>query len=423
MACSASRTNAPMATSLRSSCLLNTNFFSVPLRIDVFLLFPVLKATDYFQFFIYYSSKGQYKFFPGKKQDEPHEDFYSLLAPGNIIFVPGIYRFTNPCAMQLVQQYQQMFEAYRTTRPFDGQPEGLYAPVNYIMDLGGKRLRPAMALMGYGLFQEDASPALPLAYAVEIFHNFTLVHDDIMDEAPLRRGKPTVHAHYDINTAILAGDVMLIAAYDKLLSLQPESRIPEILRIFNRVAREVCEGQQMDMDFEKREDVTIPEYLRMIELKTSVLLAGCLAMGAVLAGAAPEDVQRLYQFGCNAGIAFQLQDDILDAFGDPAKVGKKTGGDIARNKKTFLLLKALEISSGNTQLRLKELLDTPVLSEDQKIAEITALFHHLDIPRLAATEKQRFRDRATQDLTAVHADPARREALQALADALIERTQ
>ena len=315
-----------------------------------------------------------------------------------------------------------MFEAYRSARPFNGHPEGLYAPVNYIMDLGGKRLRPAMALMGYGLFQEDASPALPLAYAVEIFHNFTLVHDDIMDEAPLRRGKPTVHAHYDTNTAILAGDVMLIAAYDKLLSLQPEFRIPEILRIFNRVAREVCEGQQMDMDFEKRADVTIPEYIRMIELKTSVLLAGCLAMGAVLAGADAEDVRRLYRFGCNAGIAFQLQDDILDAFGDPAKVGKKTGGDIARNKKTFLLLKALEISSAKEDPRLKALLDNPNLSEDKKIAEITSLFHQFEIPRLAALEKLQFRDLAMQDLTAVNAEPSRLEALQVLADTLIERS-
>lgn len=324
--------------------------------------------------------------------------------------------------MQLVQQYQQMFEEYRAARPFNGQPEGLYAPVNYIMDLGGKRLRPAMALMGYGLFHEDATPALPLAYAVEIFHNFTLVHDDIMDEAPLRRGKPTVHACYDTNTAILAGDVMLIAAYDKLLSLQPENRVPEILRIFNQVAREVCEGQQMDMDFEKREDVTIPEYIRMIELKTSVLLAGCLAMGAVLAGASTEDVQRLYRFGCNAGIAFQLQDDILDAFGDPSKVGKKTGGDIARNKKTFLLLKAMEIASAQEDQRLKDLLNNTDLLEEDKISAITHLFHQFEIPKLAALEKQRFRNHAMQDLSSVKAEPSRLEVLRDLADTLIERS-
>jgi geranylgeranyl diphosphate synthase type II len=410
-----------MATSLRSSCLLNTNFFSVPLGIDVFLPFPALKTTDYFQFFICHSSKGQYKFFPGKKQDEPQEDFYSLLAPGNIIFVPGIYRFTNPCAMQLVQQYQQMFEAYRTTRPFDGQPEGLYAPVNYIMDLGGKRLRPAMALMGYGLFQEDASPALPLAYAVEIFHNFTLVHDDIMDDAPLRRGKPTVHALYNTNTAILAGDVMLILAYEQLLQIKPALYIPAILGMFNQVAREVCEGQQMDMDFESRGDVTIPEYLRMIELKTSVLLAGSLAMGAILAGASSDDVQRLYRFGCNAGIAFQLQDDILDAFGDPQKVGKKPGGDIAQNKKTFLLLKALEIASGKAQQQLRHLLHDPGIKEEQKIDEVISLFIQLGIPSLAAGEKQRFRDLAMSDLDGVRADPDRKNALRMLAEALIER--
>lgn len=323
--------------------------------------------------------------------------------------------------MQVVQHYQELFESYRKAHPFSGSPEGLYAPVNYIMDLGGKRLRPAMALMGYGLFHEDAQPALPLAYAVEIFHNFTLVHDDIMDAAPLRRGKPTVHALYDTNTAILSGDVMLIAAYEYLLKLQPESRIPGIVRIFNRVAREVCEGQQMDMDFESRQDVTIPEYLRMIELKTSVLLAGSLAMGAVLADADDDDVQNLYQFGCNSGIAFQLQDDILDAFGDPEKVGKKPGGDIAQNKKTYLILKALEIAPESERRRLQTLMETPTTDEAGKIAEVTALLRHLDIPVLAQQEKTRFRNLAMQNLDAVRCDNARRNALKALADALIER--
>ncbi|MFZ4427562.1 MAG: polyprenyl synthetase family protein [Saprospiraceae bacterium] len=323
--------------------------------------------------------------------------------------------------MQLVQQYQQMFEAYRAARPFDGQPAGLYAPVNYMMDLGGKRLRPAMALMGYGLFHEDASPALPVAYAVEIFHNFTLVHDDIMDAAPLRRGKPTVHTLYDSNTAILAGDVMLILAYEQLLKLKPAAYIPDILAMFNRVAREVCEGQQMDMDFEKRGDVTIPEYLRMIELKTAVLLAGSLAMGATLAGATAEDVQRLYRFGCNAGVAFQLQDDILDAFGDPDKVGKKTGGDIAQNKKTFLLLKALEIAGKEVRQQLQVLLHDQGVDEAQKISDITALFAQLGIPSLAAGEKQRFREQAMKDLEGVRADPDRKNALRTLAETLIER--
>lgn len=323
--------------------------------------------------------------------------------------------------MQVVQNYQQLFEAYRKSRPFNGQPEGLYAPVNYIMDLGGKRLRPAMALMGYGLFQDEVQPALPLAYAVEIFHNFTLVHDDIMDAAPLRRGKPTVHTLFNTNAAILSGDVMLISAYEYLLQMQPKERLPEVLTIFNRVAREVCEGQQMDMDFESRQDVSIPEYLRMIELKTAVLIAGCLAMGATAAGASQADADRLYTFGRLSGVAFQLQDDILDTFGSAEKVGKKIGGDIAQNKKTFLILKALEIATAPEKKRLQDLMHEQETNEATKIIEVTSLLVQLGIKELAVLEKNRFRDLAMEELDAIHCADARKAPLKELAVALIDR--
>lgn len=323
--------------------------------------------------------------------------------------------------MQVVQNYQQLFEAYRKSRPFGGQPEGLYAPVNYIMDLGGKRLRPAMALMGYGLFQDEVQPALPLAYAVEIFHNFTLVHDDIMDAAPLRRGKPTVHTLFNTNAAILSGDVMLISAYEYLLQMQPRERLPEVLAIFNRVAREVCEGQQMDMDFESRQDVSIPEYLRMIELKTAVLIAGCLAMGATAAGASQADAGRLYAFGRLSGVAFQLQDDILDTFGNAEKVGKKIGGDIAQNKKTFLILKALEIAPAAEKNRLHDLMHGKETGEATKINEVTSLLVQLGIKELAVREKNRFRDLAMEELDAIHCEEARKTPLRELAEALIDR--
>lgn len=323
--------------------------------------------------------------------------------------------------MQVVQHYQQLFEAYRKNHPFNGSPERLYDPVNYIMGLGGKRLRPAMALMGYGLFQDEVQPALPLAYAVEIFHNFTLVHDDIMDAAPLRRGKPTVHALYNANTAILSGDVMLISAYEYLMQVQPGEKLPQVLSIFNRVAREVCEGQQMDMDFESRRDVTIPEYLRMIELKTAVLIAGCLAIGAAAAGALPADIDRLYQFGRWSGVAFQLQDDILDTFGNPEKVGKKIGGDIAQNKKTFLILKALEIAPEPERKRIQELMSDKVTDEATKINEVTSLLTQLGIQEKAAQEKNRFRQMAMKALGEIQCPEARKTPLRELAEALIDR--
>jgi geranylgeranyl diphosphate synthase, type II len=321
----------------------------------------------------------------------------------------------------MIESYYKAFEAYRAQHPFDGEPRALYTPVNYIMELGGKRLRPILALMGYELFNPNYAAALPLAYAIEIFHNFSLVHDDIMDAAPLRRGQATVHTKWNPNTAILSGDVMLIYAYDYLLRLDAPSRIAEIVRVFNRVAREVCEGQQMDMDFETRQDVSIPEYLRMIELKTSVLIAGALEMAGLAAGANAEDVKHLYEFGRNVGIAFQLQDDILDTFGDPEAVGKQIGGDIVQNKKTYLILKALEIGSVADRQKLEAWMNTPTTDAPAKIAQVKSLLQELDIQNLAQQRKQEFQDLAFEHLHALSVPAQNRLALETLAHGLLDR--
>lgn len=322
----------------------------------------------------------------------------------------------------MIESYYQAFETYRLQHTFDRDPRALYAPVNYIMELGGKRLRPILALMGYELFQTDYKPALPLAYAIEVFHNFSLVHDDIMDAAPLRRGQATVHQKWNLNTAILSGDVMLIYAYDYLLQLNAPDRIADIVRVFNRVAREVCEGQQMDMDFETRADVSIPEYLKMIELKTSVLIAGALEMAALAAGAKEEDVQHLYEFGRNVGIAFQLQDDILDTFGDAAAVGKQIGGDIVQNKKTFLILKALELANSAQKAELNKWMskDSHFVAED-KIVQVTALLNQLNIKEVAQELKLEFQQQAFEHLHALSISVERRATLEALAQQLLDR--
>ncbi len=281
--------------------------------------------------------------------------------------------------MRSLSDYQNIFQSYLSQHAFNQEPQELYEPVNYILSLGGKRLRPLLALMGYELFDEDISKALPIAAAVEIFHNFTLLHDDIMDQAPLRRGKPTVHAKYGTNTGILSGDVMVIFAYEFLNKIPH----PKLLSIFNKMAIEVCEGQQYDMNFETRNDVTISEYIRMIELKTSVLIAAAFQMGALAGGATEEVAQHLYEFGRNVGIAFQIQDDILDTFGDPEKFGKKVGGDIVQNKKTYLVLKSYELGNPEQTDALHQLMNTPTTDEALKITNVKNIYNQLKIRELA----------------------------------------
>ncbi len=323
--------------------------------------------------------------------------------------------------MIALKNYQTLFESYLEEHPFEGQPEELYEPVNYIMNLGGKRLRPAMAMMAYELFRDDVSTVLPVAMAVEVFHNFSLVHDDIMDEAALRRGQPTVHTKFGPNSAILSGDVMLVLAYQMLTRLSDPNLIPPLVKVFNRAAIEVCEGQQMDMNFENRQDVRIDEYIKMISLKTAALLAASLEMGASAALASEEDRQQIYQFGHHIGIAFQLQDDILDTFGDPKLFGKKIGGDIVQNKKTFLILKALEIGNPKQVDRLKLLLSTTPEDEQAKIDEVTELLQQLNIPQLAETEKDKYKQMAFHALDNIKVEDHKKNALKELAEMVVER--
>lgn len=322
--------------------------------------------------------------------------------------------------MQTLNQIQDAFERYLKANKFNQAPAALYAPVNYILDLGGKRLRPAVLLMSHYLFKDDWERSLPAAMAVEVFHNFTLLHDDIMDAAPLRRGKPTVHEKFGLSAGILSGDVMMIYAYDYLLRLESQ-HLPEIVKAFNKMAIEVCEGQQMDMNFETRQDVSISEYLKMIELKTSVLVAAAMKIGALLAGASGEDAHLLYEFGKNLGIAFQLQDDVLDTYGDPAKFGKKTGGDIVQNKKTFLYLKALEVAGGVEKAELGKLYANPVIKEADKIESVMRIFNKLNIKGLAKREKEHFQSLAFESLNRIAAPASRKKLLEGFAYALMQR--
>lgn len=301
-------------------------------------------------------------------------------------------------------QLEQFFTECLENQVFDREPHILYAPIDYIMSLGGKRLRPLLALMGCQMFGRPAGDALPAALAVEVFHNFSLVHDDIMDEAPLRRGMPTVHEKYNANTAILSGDAMLIEAYRFLCQSPADASLPRLMQIFNHTALEVCEGQAADMDFEKRDDVSLSEYLRMIEQKTAALIGGALALGAVIGGASDEDAAHLDAFGRNIGIAFQIQDDLLDTFGDPEKFGKKTGGDIARNKKTFLLLKALESATPALRQELMALYsETSPALESAKIERVKAIFSELQTAASAQAAKADYQQRAFQHLAAIDA--------------------
>lgn len=303
--------------------------------------------------------------------------------------------------MANVKSYQELFLKYLQQRTWPASPKGLYAPVDYLMHLGGKRLRPVLTLMAYSLFQKDIERALPAAMAVEVFHNFSLVHDDIMDEAPLRRGKPSVHTKYGINSGILSGDVMLIYSYEYLLKIGDPEKIKKMVAVFNRVAIQVCEGQQYDMDFEKRSDVTIDAYIEMIRNKTAALISGSLALGAIAAGAPEADVENLEAFGENIGLAFQLQDDYLDTFGDPQKVGKKAGGDIVQNKKTFLILRALEIAGPAQQQALEKYMSSTDFDEEEKIRAVKEILQSLDIPTLLLDRKQAYQDQAFQHLRQV----------------------
>ncbi len=273
----------------------------------------------------------------------------------------------------LVKNHQEAFNAYLDEKVTARTPSGLYDPMLYIMALGGKRLRPVLTMISAEAFGAPRHAAMDAALAIEVFHNFTLLHDDIMDEAPLRRGKPTVHHKWDVNTGILSGDAMLIYAY-QLMESYPASIFKSLMHVFSQTAREVCEGQQYDMDFEKRDDVTLPEYLTMITYKTAVLVAAAMKMGAVIAEASETNQENIYAFGKNLGIAFQIQDDYLDAFGDPKTFGKQVGGDIIENKKTYLYLKAKDLAEGDKALELDQLFSVKPKNPTEKIKRVLEIY-------------------------------------------------
>ncbi len=296
----------------------------------------------------------------------------------------------------------------------------IYEPIQYILNLGGKRLRPALSLMSCQLFSDDLDDAVHPALAVEVFHNFTLMHDDIMDNAPLRRGKPTVHAKWNSNTAILSGDAMMIQSYQLLAKTNPD-HFAHIFQIFNKTALEVCEGQQMDMDFESRTDVTIDEYIEMIRLKTSVLLAGAMQIGAAIGGASLQDQEKIYRFGESTGLAFQLLDDYLDVFGDEAKVGKVKGGDIIADKKTFLQILALEIADDSSREVLKYWMGKKPKDPTEKVKAITAIFSKLNVEEALLEKVQTYHQQALFELKGLSVDPSRTESLIQLAEQMLER--
>ncbi|MAO71416.1 MAG: isoprenyl synthetase [Flavobacteriales bacterium] len=304
--------------------------------------------------------------------------------------------------MKSIQELQLLIQEELKTIYFPANPKNLYDPIKYVMGIGGKRIRPVLTLMAHQIFNSDIEKSVKAAVAIEIFHNFTLLHDDIMDEAPLRRGVKTVHEKWDKNSAILSGDTMLVQSYNLLMSVE-DIYLREVLNTFNKAAIEVCEGQQWDMDYENREVVSIKEYLKMIEYKTSVLLAASLKIGAINGGATKEESNHLYEFGKNMGIAFQLKDDLLDTFGDPGNFGKQLGGDIISNKKTYLYLKALELSDEYQKERLIYYFSNTI-ERDQKIEAVKKIFSNLEIPAQTTKLMEQYHKRALSHLDSINSD-------------------
>ncbi|RNL56453.1 polyprenyl synthetase family protein [Pedobacter jejuensis] len=292
-------------------------------------------------------------------------------------------------------QLQEILETAIKNLKFPENPKQLYDPITYIINLGGKRIRPLLVLMATDLFGKNPNDAVHAAMAVEVFHNFTLVHDDIMDNAPLRRGKATVHEKWSINVAILSGDVMMVEANKNLAKVNVKY-LKDVLDTFNATAQGVCEGQQLDMEFEERDDVSIEEYINMIRLKTAILLGGALKLGAIIAEASEKDANLIYDFGENIGIAFQLQDDILDVYADPEKFGKQVGGDIIANKKTFLLLKAFELAENENLNLLQNLTKQTEFNPKDKIEAVKGIYDTLDIQNIAKTTMNTYMNKALE---------------------------
>lgn len=299
-------------------------------------------------------------------------------------------------------------------------PQTLYQPIRYELALGGKRIRPVLMLMAYNLYREDVASVYAPATGIEIYHNHTLLHDDVMDRADLRRGKPTVHKVWNDNTAILSGDAMLIMAFQQMMHVPAEHQ-GEVIEWFGRTALEICEGQQMDMDFETRSDVSEPEYIEMIRLKTAVLLAASLRIGALLGNASAQDAENLYRFGMQIGIAFQLQDDLLDVYGDPEVFGKEIGGDILCNKKTYLLIEALNRANKAEREQLTQWLEATEYQPTEKIAAVTALYDRLNIRSVCENKMREHYTLAMESLLAVTVTEERKRELKNLITRLMHR--
>jgi len=323
--------------------------------------------------------------------------------------------------MHSIQAYQEHFLNYLKQQHFLRNPKNLYEPIDYILGLGGKRMRPVLTLMAAEVFDVNFERALPAATAVEVFHNFSLVHDDIMDDAPLRRGKVTVHEKWNLNTGILSGDAMLILAYQYFENYEPII-FKELAKLFSKTALEVCEGQQYDVDYETRDDVTIAEYLKMIEYKTAVLVGAALKMGAIIAQTSKENADLIYDFGLNLGIAFQLQDDYLDCFGNPETFGKQVGGDIIENKKTYLYLKAMEFAKAEEREQLLHLYSIQPDDNSDKIESVKEFFRHTGASKATQKSIEDFTLQAFETLNKMQLSEDKKKVLKTFGEKLMNRT-
>jgi geranylgeranyl diphosphate synthase, type II len=322
--------------------------------------------------------------------------------------------------MHSIYQYQEFISEYLESQFAAKEPRNLYDPIHYILAVGGKRMRPVLTLMSAEIFDADYKLALPAALAVEVFHNFSLVHDDIMDDAPLRRGNETVHEKWNTNTAILSGDAMLILAYQYFEKYNTDV-FRDLAKLFSKTALEVCEGQQWDVDFETRDDVSIPEYLKMIEFKTAVLVAAAMKMGAIVAETSQKNADLIYDFGLNLGLAFQLQDDYLDAFGDPKTFGKQVGGDIIENKKTYLYLKAIEFGSATEKKQLLHLFSIHPTDNSDKIESVKAIFNDSGASKATQQAIQDYTLKAFATLQNISVDNEKKDILRSFGENLMGR--
>jgi len=322
--------------------------------------------------------------------------------------------------MHTFKELQKMIDQHIHSQQLVEEPVELYEPIEYALSTGGKRLRPVLVLMAANLYTDNIQEAVMPALGIEVFHNFTLLHDDIMDQADIRRNQPTVHKKWNANVAILSGDAMFIKAYEYLLHYQGYN-LQQVLRVFNDTALKVCEGQQYDMNYEQLDEVDESDYLKMIGLKTAALIAGSLQIGALIGGAGEQESQRLYDFGWNLGVAFQLQDDYLDTFGNSEIFGKSIGGDILADKKTFLFVKAMEKAEGEQKEELSSLVGNKALDPQKKIEAVKKIFRNLGVGDLTHIQAEQYYDKALRQMDKVHRSPQRKAQLLDLADQMMRR--